>query len=489
MILEKITKRNLVLLSAGITSLALVVAIFLHGYFGFFSRFLADDYCLGWGIKSVGFFHSLTGRYAGWDGRYAFTFIAYGLELLGDKVVTYIPLISICLWLISTFYLIKQIGKKRFSKQNFIITIFLSTVFVFIGLYTMPSVGQDVYWFTGNTTYFFPIIFEMFTIGVALNLSMRAKHFTKMQQLFFSALLFLLAFITSGFSEVATTLSVTFFGMILGIEIFKKVINKETNPSFLYWCAAFAGAFIGLLVMILAPGNSIRQQLYPPHPSIVTLISQSLVISWDFFVSWVVQHYKIIIATMLTVLFFGVCVPLPSIFNFAKKTKNRILYFLLFIVIFLLFFILSFMPTYWALSTATPERVAVIPSIILSALIVSLSFLLGVEIQQKIPFKLNNSLLISAVLPFICVCFIVVAPYHQALNYFHKNHQTAVTFANKWDSINSSILTAKSEGQKIITTEINGFNIMGIEHLQSDPSYWMNRCAAGYYQVDEIIAR
>jgi hypothetical protein len=489
MILEKITKRNLVLLSAGITSLALLAAIFLHGYFGFFSRFLADDYCLGWGIKSVGFFHSLTGRYAGWDGRYAFTFIAYGLELLGDKVVTYVPLVSICLWLIATFYLIKQIGKKRFSKQNFILTIFLSTIFVFVGLYTMPSVGQDVYWFTGNTTYFFPIIFGMFTIGAAMNLSMEAQRFTKIQRLFFSALLFLLAFITSGFSEVATALSVTFFGMILGIEIIKKVINKETNPSFLFWCAAFTGAFIGLLVMVLAPGNTLRQQLYPPHPSLVTLVSQSMVISWNFFAAWVVQHYKIIIATTLTVFSFGVCVPLPSIFNFTKKTKNIPLYFLLFIVIFLLFYILSFMPTYWALSTSTPERVAVIPSTILSALIVSLPFLLGVEIQQKIPFKLNNSLLISAVLPFVCVCFIVFAPYHQALNYFHKNYQTAVAFAHKWDSINSSILAAKSEGQKIITTEINGSNVMGIEHLQSDPKYWMNQCAAGYYQVDEIIAR
>ena len=156
---KKISMNKFQILIIFLLLISILFAVFLHAYFGYFSRYIADDYCLAGKAKMFGYFNSQVYWRNNWDGHFTSDLFTTLFILLGNRFITFLPTISILLLLISSFYFIKQLLDKLLSASKWYFTLIFSVLFVFLLIYTTPQIVEDFYWMQGLTSYQFPIIF------------------------------------------------------------------------------------------------------------------------------------------------------------------------------------------------------------------------------------------------------------------------------------------------------------------------------------------
>jgi hypothetical protein len=76
-------------LIAAALSVILTLTLAAHAYIGFFSRYVADDYCTAATVRTAGLLLTQKHFYVSWSGRFSFTLKVSLVELLGTRVVPY----------------------------------------------------------------------------------------------------------------------------------------------------------------------------------------------------------------------------------------------------------------------------------------------------------------------------------------------------------------------------------------------------------------
>jgi hypothetical protein len=483
-------KKNLSLTIIVISMLlALLAAILLHAYMGSFSRYIADDYCTAGTLKAFGFFESQNVRHLTWDGRYSFTFFIMLFSMFGQKFASFLPSISIGLWLASSFYFFKQIAKKIISRPDNLSVLLVTSMFSFLVLYTIPQIGEDVYWMTGISTYLFPIILEFFMLGFLIKVFPTIDKRRLSTRILYSVTFLFLSFLNSGFSEVSTALHVAIIGIILVIGIISAGQKKMHFGKLVYLILLFLGAVLGFVYMATAPGNNIRMNPLAQHPGFFELTLNSVLLGGKYLVNWFLDHSNLIWPVSIILAIFGFYFPSFSTIRteFSFKTVRKI--FLIYLLCSFLLVIASFVPTYWTGFTIPPDRVLILPITILCGVVISTSFLLGIVMKHEFKNILIQSKIQNVVLFIICTYFVLSIPFTQARSFYQKNINTQRGFAQKWDQINNAILSDISNGQEYLLAESVAYNFMDLERIYPEPDFWINKCVASYYQVKEIIAK
>jgi hypothetical protein len=82
----------------------LMIALLSYSILGFFSRYLADDYCFSDQIRNKGILGGLTFFYQNISNRFgAFLFISL-TELFGEKVIQFLPGLMVFILLLTLFF-------------------------------------------------------------------------------------------------------------------------------------------------------------------------------------------------------------------------------------------------------------------------------------------------------------------------------------------------------------------------------------------------
>ena len=150
--------------------------------------------------------------------------------------------------------------------------------------------------------------------------------------------------------------------------------------------------------------------------------------------------------------------------------------------------LMCFLTSTWALSNEPPERVLILPATILSLASILFLFAVASQVQPVNRAQTTNQWTEKVLVGLIFIYFIGAAPlYHADHVYMQKSE--AITFAEKWDQRNQSILDSIQMGQDELMIAMIGNNLMGLEHIQADPGHWINACAARYYGVEQIAAQ
>jgi len=295
---------------------------------------------------------------------------------------------------------------------------------------------------------------------------------------------FLFAFILSGFSEVFSVLQILFFGFA---HIFVFFIKKKfvlNRAMFI----ALLGAISGLIVMVAAPGNSIRLSQHLPHPDIFELFFNSLVLSSKFTFLWFVKQIYIIwpISTMV-VLLSSFLKTRREVIVYLKKYKYTLIFFLIFSCLILVY--VSFLPSIWATAKPPVERVLIFPVVILTLLCISLSILVGIILRDFLnECYFPGCIFVHLIIAITFIYFLVGVPFYQArVNY--ANRAEARTFASKWEEREIQIYEQIKTGDSDLVVPMIPKNILDVEHIQTNPDHWINVCAAEYYGVTQISAK
>jgi len=456
------------LISSYIILLSTGSALVLYGYLGSFTRLLADDYCSAYYAQRLGLLRSIWYWYLNWSGRYT----AFGADWLMEKLGVYnlkvIPPFSLLFWLVMTICAI-YLSLKRHTqlKDVRLASISLGAVFLYVVLSLSPNIPQSVFWWNGMRSYSLPLIL-LTTYVVLFQLGVERLQ-TKREIIIGSLLSFLYAFISGGTGETYVAFQVALFGFLIMLILLVQMDTK--SAQFVFLLAGFIGSVVAMLVVISAPGNTIRQSYFPPPPDIVTLTMISLHGYWDFILQIIHSPAKII--GLIGALFLTVLIGAHSK---NSQMRNYRLVPMLFVGAFVLA-LACIVPGVYATSEPPPTRAMIIPVFSFVACLLWAGFMIG---QQK-SGQINMSGLTGTILAF-ATAFLIAYSALTTSQSLYNDHGVYSDFAQKWDETDALILKAKADNLESVQIPAMD-NWAGLERPTPKKVYWPNVCYSLYYDI------
>jgi len=466
---------------------ALAVPLSGYGYLGMFTRQALDDHCAARILAQHGFWGSQIWTYKNHSGRIFSYFVRIVTESLGhEHIVPFLAFILLISWLLVTTWTFWQLGKLLGWRRSLLNSVVFSELLLFAMLRTGPDPGQSFYWETGALTYTLPIILVSLFVGLLL-------YYLRQQPQGAHRTLILWLAGTIGFCAAATSetnAAVQCVGLMAAIIICKREpISTETiKRSLPVLSYGFWGSLLSSMVVIAAPGNSVREsgvRSVAAPLSLVAVISKSLLGSVVFIVDFL-RHRPGAALALLAVP--AVCVWLEKSSNGEVPPHTAARLWLLAYAFSFLLILSSIIPGVFALSDLPPERAEFITQWIL------LTTLLATGIALRGAIRRLCGATPSVVTTLVASVFILAL----VLPWVLKSTRTIVAsvrksriYAGEWDTEDAQIRRLRGLGDWNIAVPWNdriasGGNVTNLPWLSPDPTYWVNKCEADYYRLGSI---
>ena len=254
----------------------------------------ADDLYRAGIIRTRSWYSEVALNYFIWSGRWS----GIGLALV------ILPRVDIVRWypiLLGALVFFQALGLKTFWRMLLGGTVTRRQVLVLTAATmavlwaSLPYPGETCYWITGGFENQLNISLSLLLIG-GLVLA-RWEEMSRWRARAWTAGLSLLAFGVTGMHEmIALMLCIV---LATGTAIALKT-RRSTHQGWA-WVAVSLSALIGLAVVVVAPGNSIRSSLYPKHGGMIHALEVAWGLAWQLLPSWVLD-VRLLAATLVLVL-------------------------------------------------------------------------------------------------------------------------------------------------------------------------------------------
>lgn len=467
-------------------------ALLAFAYVGHFTRYMADDYCVAVNLHKVGFMKSQAAWYTTWTGKFSYMFALSVAELIGPAIVPFLPLLALIVWLAGTIWSVNQIALIAKWPRPLATSFLLSGFVVFATLNSAHNLVQSFYWQTGMLGYTPPLICLTISIGLlSCVIRRRSQDRSALLLIMVSAVMTGLA---GGLSEVYAVLQAG--ALLLALIVFWIFPSPSLKRAALPPLAVnFTGALTALLVVALAPGNSVRQSFFSPPPNLIALIKLSLFYTAGF------VGYTIYLAPLTTLLM----ILLPALFggyvqslhskpapDFDSRTV-RCLLLLLPVIGFILLFI-CLVPGVYATSGMIPERARIIPQFVFILTTAVWSYFAGMALVRRFSIRLQTpSPGLTA--GYVAIVILLFLPPLVAIRRTLRLVPGASASALVWDQDDREIRAAKARGLMDLTIPVAADveSRLGARktelQIERDPQDWKNRCMAQYYDINSIKAQ
>ena len=457
-----------------------VLALIAYAYLGSYSRYTADDYTVELVVRKNGWLGAQLAWYKGWTGRFSFSFVCDLVALAGPAATPFIPGLLLTLWFAATVWAVYEIhpfsGKVSWARN-----VLIAGFVIFATLETAPSLAHSLYWQTGALTYLFPlIVISLFVAVVSRGLRKRSGKF----YLLCTGVLTLVA---GGFSD--TFLVMQNCGLIvsiLAVQIFAEVDFKSRIRPFLL--AGLVGALLALIIVALAPGNSVRLAQLPKQLSGWSIMKLT-VICFVLFVRYLVLTHPVICLASLSL-------PLLIVLRGDGRMWNRRLSIcLLWLtpVATVLLITSGIAIGVYTISAMLPERAQILLCFVFVCGTVVWSRALGEYLLGKFPGVRDRIRQIVSLVSTVTLLLLAISP---LISFFSVLgiREKARSYAADWDRQDSELKIAKQSGVTDVAVEQIGDFQSRIGkgpselHLRSDSAFWINRTIASYYGLSSVRA-
>lgn len=293
-----------------------------------FNHPAADDFTVSDHTDLKDIFNAQVHYYQIWGGRY-FSNLVLSLNPLYFKSFLGYKLFTLFIMLMFVYFLFSLLTELPKNSLNFKNRILLTLSIIFLYLYAMPSVSQSFYWMISSVIYQTGLILIMMFLKFYMKF-LREKN--KSSGILLKLILFLLIIAVSGSSEISMVIGIM---IISTLAIINVLSNKKFNPLLLLLIFT---SIIFSLVMLFAPGNSIRALQYPDNHNFILSLTLTFSTLTEYLISWIFQT-PLLYISLLTI-------PVTCKIKMNSSLKNSsfffnpgysILFFLL--ILFILFFI------------------------------------------------------------------------------------------------------------------------------------------------------
>lgn len=450
---------------------AFVISLYI--YIGSFNRMLGDDYCSLYFGQRLGLLRSIWYWYTSWHGGFSASAMDWLISIFGAGAFPFHTFVFLATWLLlATLAAREALRFRGYSSFRLAASLFLAILLVFTTLRLSPDIIESLFWWGGARGYLSPLVF--FTLYFALYFAFLNSPSGRIPAGIWMFASFGLAFFTGGFSEVFTPVLVVLLLGLAGIRLLTSRFRWK-DASFLFLTAGFLGAMFALLVMVLAPGNSIRQEYFPPPPDLLTILRIASA-------SYLAYFYEIIASPFVLTGLLG-CV-VGSIWLGMRMNRGSDVVPLsggwiagfLFAGLILAFG--CFPAPVYGTSEPAPARTLIIPSFLLTACFMMSGFTLGERLSNR---GRGSSAL--ALVVFVIGCGLLIYSSYRSAQQLYSMRDAHDSFAQVWDKIDAEIREAKKSGLEQVQIP-SMTNWADAPFPTENPKYWPNICYSKYYGIN-----
>ena len=218
---------------------AMTAALAVYAYLGFFSRYMADDYCLLVDLKFGDILTNSVNKYFFKSNRFSNLFVLGFWELFPQNT-SFVPALHVILWVFGLYWLLSELSKVFNLKLNLPVVLLAAEMLALFSFFTTPNVFQILYWRPGQVSYLTPVVFFTLLAAWLVNLVRRDKV-TLPMAFFFG----FMAFFIGGLSETLGALHISILSLaILCVFLFDK--SPRRKPALTLLIALLVGALMAL---------------------------------------------------------------------------------------------------------------------------------------------------------------------------------------------------------------------------------------------------
>lgn len=456
-----------------LANIVLLIALTTYAVRGFYSRYWADDYCFGTIFHQHGLWEGTGFFYQNTSNRFAAYFLVGLNELLGEYAIRYLPAFMILVTVLIYSMVFSLAFRLVKFPQKWGVSILLSQLMTYFMLLTAPDLFQSIFWRSGMVSYYAPIPF----LGLALIIILKGTQhgeFKVLQLL----LLGLVTFFSAGLSETFAALESGLWLILIVVALF--FIKKDRRKPILQsGTIALLGSLIAMLIMIKAPGNTMRLETLEQATSPWQVIYLSLRFGSSFLYRTLRGYpFPIVIlfatSAILAYHLSGHVKP-----GMDKTVWLKILWGSLIAGFILLVCVAA--PTAYGMMAYPENRAWMLGRFVSVLALIVASFSVGILSHSFMDHIVDTCLM--------SIIMLVLLSLYPLKGTWQEWQQLPVwqAGARAWDARQQGILDGISDGETSLT--VQAFDSIGsVAELTADPHYWVNVCAANYYEVEEIIA-
>ena len=225
-----------------VLSLVIIVCFFILNVL---TPLIADDYTFICNIHSFSdIVKSTYERYHYWNGRLFANFMATFWLFVGKPVFNIANTAMYCLFIFLIQFHIT--GKMKYNPVIFL----LINIFLW---YFVPAWGQNFLWVNGSCIYFWTAIFILLFL---IPFRKKQNNVDYKLNLPLSIVIFITGLFAGNGNENASAAVLLILVSFFAVKIIKK------NKIALFEVLGMLGFLAGLLLLILAPGNEVRQEIF-----------------------------------------------------------------------------------------------------------------------------------------------------------------------------------------------------------------------------------
>ena len=465
----------------GVPIIAFAIALLIFAYLGTFSRYQADDYCIAAYVRLMGFWKTQTYMYTNWANSFSTNFLLSTIVFIGPRILPALPALVLLFWVFAIYWCISNALPSLVHGIAFL----LAEMLVFFVIFEAPERYQTLYWLSGMIPYLLSLVLLTFLGHITL---VMAKRIIIKPNWMIYVGMGLASFLIGGFSETTVALQIGVFSLaLIGVWF----AHKKGTPrrGFILLGIGFVSTLLSMLVLIIAPGNIVRQALLPPPPNLIKLVTLSLRFALDFSRDSLKSlPLPTALSLILPMLLAYVGTTRQEYFKVLKVDSVRLILFLLIApIIGYLLIVCICAPSVYGESAYPEQRVLIAARYVMVTVTMFEGTLLGILISN---FSSSwNTKFSQYSIKIIVACFLILAssyPLRAAL-------LTSVQIpeyrsrAMLLDARDLKIRIAVEQGiTNVVVQAIDSTHLL--MELGPNVDLWVNRCAARYYGAKSIQA-
>ncbi len=450
------------------------------------TRYLADDYSTASILVNQGFWKAQSFWYHAWSGRYSFTFLVSLIEMVGVRIVPWLPMMDLFTWATSLFWTVKCLFAVLEIKMGKIWIAIVVNILIFGTIRSFSEYAQVIFWQTGILTYQVSIIFITSMIGIFLTRFYLLPCYKL--RTWEIVLWFLAFFIGGGFSETWVVIQISLLGLSLFFFSFTEKSSNRNDILYVLFIG-FMASCVSLLVIVKAPGNMNRDNMLAELSFDLLRYSviRALMDVPVFLMEWFLGHTILVTMLILTGLSAGLIIE-SSLVGTIDQIRLGI-YLLISAYVLML---AGFVPQFAVMGIRPAERVIFMPMFLFLCAFELFVIFTGSRLKKFLPIKVWNviQIILMSVL-FISIFWIS----ERSASSLFQIIPSMQLYARLWDSRDAFLRQASLRGEKVTVAASlrrnpalhdiqSTFWIEG--DLQDIPDHWINQMAASYYKLPSI---
>jgi hypothetical protein len=447
---ERLTNR----LFWNVLPVVLLIPLIIYASAVIHIRYMADDYCWSVDVRNLGIAGNVLQNYEGWTGIFSTASILSAFVWLGVQPAPLVGLMALVIFWLEVFVLCRLIVNQLFPgvEHPVALTASISSLICIALTNGLPIRVQSIYWTSGKVVYFLPLLVLMLFVFLMRQVNARS--------LAPYVLTVVTAFVLPGFA-------IAYVPVLLAMNLLAIVSFWRTvyRPHLIVGLIVM---FISTVIVLAAPGNAVRQSHFP-EPNLFSAIAAT-------FTSPGAPFVTALIVSPVSTAGIGFLAFVAGRKNRGRAIPKPHLFILGIPVVVGLLVASAFFPAFYATGGNLPGRAWVLPLLITLLGLVAWCYVVGASTGPEKRARHSSWLQVGGVAVLIAI---VLSSTVLALDTYNSLR----AYALGWDQ-RDEMLRQALPGSSVTVPSLDVFRL---EDLTTDSEFWVNRCVAEYYGLEQVI--